>query len=401
MGSHSNNIGGDKAKQARLWGKTKHPSGAPMPVVIEHIETQLVDLPTIRPHKLSMATMGCQTLVIVRMRHSDGVEGLGEGTTIGGLSYGPESPESIKCNIDTYLAPLLIGQSSANINALRARMKRHVRGNAIAKSALETALLDAQGKRLEVSVATLLGGTNHDHLPVLWTLASGDTQQDIEEAFQRLDDRRHCDFKLKIGANPVDQDVHHVAMIKEALGERASIRVDINQAWDESTAVRGIAALQNAGIDLIEQPVDARDKAAMIRLSRRFNVSMLADEAVQDTRDGLDLVCGGFSGAFALKIAKSGGPLEALELSHLAQAAGISLYGGTMLEGTIGTAASLHAWSTLSEMAWGTEMFGPLLLEDDIVAEPLSYHEFGVELPAGPGLGITLDEDKLTHYSRK
>jgi muconate cycloisomerase len=280
-------------------------------------------------------------------------------------------------------------------------MNRYVCGNTIAKSALETALLDAQGKRLEVSVATLLGGTNHDHLPVLWTLASGDTQQDIEEAFQRLDDRRHCDFKLKIGANSVDQDVNHVAMIKEALGERASIRVDINQAWDESTAVRGIAALQNAGIDLIEQPVDARDKAAMIRLSRRFNVSMLADEAVQDTRDGLDLVCGGFSGAFALKIAKSGGPLEALELAHLAQASGMELYGGTMLEGTIGTAASLHAWSTLSEMAWGTEMFGPLLLEDDIVAEPLSYHEFGVELPAGPGLGITLDEDKLTHYSRK
>jgi len=337
----------------------------------------------------------------VRIRHSDGVEGLGEGTTIGGLSYGPESPESIKCNIDAYLTPLLIGQPSTNINALRTRMNRHVRGNAIAKSALETALLDAQGKRLGVSIATLLGGQNHAHQPVLWTLASGDTQKDIEEAFQRLSDRRHCDFKLKIGANPVDQDVNHVAMIKEALGERASIRVDVNQAWDESTAVHGIAALQNAGIDLIEQPIPAREHAGLIRLSQRFNVTMLADEAVQDARDGLDLVCGGFSGAFALKIAKSGGPLAALELAHLAQPAGIGLYGGTMLEGTIGTAASLHTWSTLPEMVWGTEMFGPLLLEDDIVAEPLSYHEFGVELPAGPGLGITLDEDKLSHYSRK
>ncbi|MCG7602243.1 muconate cycloisomerase, partial [Halomonas sp. McH1-25] len=119
-----------------------------MSAVIDTIETHLVDLPTIRPHKLSMTTMACQTLVIVRMRHSDGIEGLGEGTTIGGLSYGPESPESIKRNIDTYLTPLLVGQPSANINLLRTRMNRHVRGNAIAKSALETALLDAQGKRL-------------------------------------------------------------------------------------------------------------------------------------------------------------------------------------------------------------------------------------------------------------
>ncbi|SFH32323.1 muconate/chloromuconate family cycloisomerase [Modicisalibacter xianhensis] len=372
-----------------------------MSAVIDTIETHLVDLPTIRPHKLSMTTMACQTLVIVRMRHSDGIEGLGEGTTIGGLSYGPESPESIKRNIDTYLAPLLIGQPSANINFLRARMNRHARGNAIAKSALETALLDAQGKRLGLSVAELLGGAQREHLPVLWTLASGDTRKDIDEAFQRLDDRRHCDFKLKIGANAVEDDVRHVAAIKAALGERASVRVDVNQAWDEATAVRGIAALQDAGIELIEQAIPAREFAGLVRLSQRFQVPMLADEAVQDARDGFTLAAGGFSGAYALKIAKSGGPCGALELAHVAQAAGIGLYGGTMLEGTLGTAASLHAWATLDTLAWGTEMFGPLLLKDDIVAEPLRYHEFGVELPKGPGLGITLDEDKLSHYRRK
>tara|TARA_R100000353_G_scaffold171830_1_gene136479 strand:- start:13 stop:1131 length:1119 start_codon:yes stop_codon:yes gene_type:complete len=372
-----------------------------MSTVIQHIETLLVDLPTIRPHKLSMTTMACQTMVIVRMRHSDGIEGLGEGTTIGGLAYGPESPESIKRNIDTYLAPLLIGQPSNNVHQLRSRLHRHARGNMIAKSALETALLDAQGKRLGLSVAELLGGARQEHLPVLWTLASGDTAKDIDEAMLRLEQRRHCDFKLKIGANPVDQDVRHVAAIKEALGDRASVRVDVNQAWDESSAVRGIQALQDAGIDLIEQPIHAREHAGLVRLANRFNVPMLADEGVQDARDGLDLIRSGFSGAFALKIAKSGGIHGALELAHIAQAAGVGLYGGTLLEGTIGTAASLHAWATLPEMAWGTEMFGPLLLKDDIVVEPLNYTEFGVELPQGVGLGIIIDEDKLAHYSRK
>lgn len=372
-----------------------------MSAVIQSIDTQLVDLPTIRPHQLSMTTMACQTLVIVRLRDSDGIEGLGEGTTIGGLAYGPESPESIKRNIDTYLAPLLIGQEASNINALRARLARHARGNMIAKSALETALLDAQGKRLGLSVAELLGGARQTHLPVLWTLASGDTQKDIDEAELRLEQRRHCDFKLKIGARSVAEDVAHVAAIKAALGERASVRVDVNQAWDETSAVRGIHALQEAGIELIEQPIPAREHAGLVRLANRFRVPMLADEAVQDARDGLDLVGAGFGGAFALKIAKAGGPLGAIELGRLAQTAGIGLYGGTLLEGTIGTAASLHAWATLGEMAWGTEMFGPLLLKDDIVAEPLDFHDFGVELPSAPGLGVTLDEDKLAHYSRQ
>ncbi|MCM2972426.1 muconate cycloisomerase family protein [Larsenimonas suaedae] len=371
-----------------------------MPAIIESITTQLVDLPTIRPHRLSMTTMACQTLVIVRLRTSDDIEGLGEATTIGGLSYSAESPESIKCNIDAWLAPLLIGQSADNINALMARLDRHVRGNTIARSALETALLDSQGKRLGVSVATLLGGAVHDHLPVLWTLASGDTQKDIDEAFQRLDERRHQQFKLKLGANALRDDLRHAEAICVALEGRAGVQVDINQAWDEATAVQGIAALEEAGVELIEQPISARNVCGLTRLANRFSVPILADEAVQDTVDGLTLQSAGFSGAFALKIAKAGGPRGAIALARMAQAAGIGLYGGTMLEGTIGTAASLHAWSALSSLEWGTEMFGPLLLKDDIVTEGLRYHEFGVDLPRSPGLGITLDEDRLSFYTR-
>ncbi|ALM53903.1 muconate cycloisomerase family protein [Halomonas huangheensis] len=371
-----------------------------MSCLIESIETLLVDLPTIRPHKLSMATMATQTMVIVRLRCADGIEGLGEATTIGGLSYGPESPESMKVNLDTYLAPVLVGEDASNINLLMARLNKVAKGNAIAKSALETALLDAQGKRLGVSVATLLGGDRHSHLPVLWTLASGDTERDIEEAQRLVDERRHRDFKLKIGLRPVAEDLRHVAAIKAALGDDASVRVDVNQAWDENTAVRAIAALQEAGVELIEQPIPAHQHAGMARLSRRFEVAMLADEGVQDSADGLALIKQGFSGAFALKIAKSGGPSGALQLAHLAQAAGIGLYGGTMLEGTIGSVAALHAWATLPAMQWGTEMFGPLLLTDDIVTRPLRFAEFGVELPSGPGLGVELDEDRLREFAR-
>ncbi|MEC8916636.1 MAG: muconate/chloromuconate family cycloisomerase [Pseudomonadota bacterium] len=371
-----------------------------MSAVIASISAQLVDLPTIRPHRLSMTTMACQTLVIIRLRDSDGIEGIGEATTIGGLSYGAESPEGIKLTIERYLAPMLIGEPVDSPNRLISRMNSSVKGNRLAKSGVETALLDAQGKRLGVPLASLLGGAQNDHLPVLWTLASGDTQRDIDEARQRLGDRRHCDFKLKIGARPLADDIHHVATIKEALGDQASVRVDVNQAWDEASAIRGIDALQEAGVALIEQPLPAHDHAGLIRLADRFAVPMLADEAVHDTIDALSLASQGFHGAFALKIAKAGGPLSVLPMARLAQAAGIGLYGGTMLEGTVGTAAALHAWSTLDRLEWGSEMFGPLLLKDDIVGEPLNYNEFGVALPSGPGLGVSLDEDKLAHYTR-
>ncbi|MET0962224.1 MAG: muconate cycloisomerase, partial [Noviherbaspirillum sp.] len=70
--------------------------------MIQAIETILADIPTVRAHKLSVATMRTQTLVLVRIRCDDGIEGWGEATTIGGLNYGDESPESIKVNIDTH-----------------------------------------------------------------------------------------------------------------------------------------------------------------------------------------------------------------------------------------------------------------------------------------------------------
>src|ERR1700743_3268581 len=94
---------------------------------IERIETRLVDLPTIRPHKLSVATMYGQTLMLVKVYCSDGVVGIGEGTTIAGMAYGPESPESMKLAIDTYLAPASIGKDATCIQALMAHLCKLVK----------------------------------------------------------------------------------------------------------------------------------------------------------------------------------------------------------------------------------------------------------------------------------
>ncbi|GAA7770223.1 muconate cycloisomerase [Cupriavidus metallidurans] len=374
---------------------------AGMTATISSIEAILVDLPTIRAHQLAMATMQQQTLVIVRLRCSDGIEGIGEATTIGGLSYGDESPEGIKLTIDTYLAPALVGQDATNVHAAMARLNKVARGNRFAKSALESAMLDAQGKRLDVPLATLLGGAVRDTLPVLWTLASGDTARDIEEAERFLGERRHNTFKLKIGRRSVREDVAHVSAIKRALGDRARVTVDVNQAWNEADAATGIAMLEAAGIDLIEQPTPREQRTALARLAARFVVPIMADEAVTGPEDAMELARLGAADVFALKIAKSGGIFGMLRTAAVGDAAGIALYGGTMLEGSVGTIAAAHGFCTLPQLAWGTELFGPLLVKDDIVVERPVFKDFSLHLPQGPGLGLAIDEDKLAHYRRK
>ena len=368
---------------------------------LSHADTFIVDVPTIRPHVLAMATMHAQTMVIVRLTDADGVQGIGEGTTIGGLSYGPESPESIKSAIDTYIVPILETCDLAQIGATMAKIARNVRGNHFAKCAVESALLDLAGKRLGLPASELIGGGRvRDSLPVAWTLASGDTARDIAEGEEMLGLRRHRIFKLKIGKRSVRDDVAHVGAICKALGNRASIRVDVNQNWTEDQAKLGMAMLHDVGCDLVEQPIAGDDIAAMARLSQTQTVPLMADEALNGPRSAMRIGSAAAAGVFALKIAQSGGLFATAEVAAIGQAAGIGLYGGTMLEGGIGTAASAQVFATLPDLAWGTELFGPLLQTEEILTEPLQYQDFSLSVPSGPGLGVTLDEERLARFRR-
>ncbi len=367
---------------------------------IDRIETLILDIPTVRAHVLSVATMRRQSIVLIRLYCSDGIVGLGEATTIGGLSYGEESPEGIKLAIDTYFQPILLEGDAARPAAVMQTLGRAIVGNHFAKSGVEIALLDAQAQRAGLPVSELLGGRVRDDFPVAWTLASGETERDIDEARRMLDLRRHDIFKLKIGKRALADDLRHVAAIKRALGDRASVRVDVNQAWSESEALRASQMLAEAGIDLIEQPIARANRAGMARLAARSLVPIMADEALHGPEDAFDIAAGAAAHVFAVKLSPSGGPVAAGRVASIANAAGIGLYGGTMLEAGIGTIASAHLFATLPGLDWGTELFGPLLLTAEILTEPLAYGDFRLKVPDVAGLGVALDEDKVAFFRR-
>ena len=371
-----------------------------MATTIDKIDTWIVDIPTIRPHVLSMASISRQVMMLVTIHCSDGVSGMGEGTTIGGLAYGDESPEGMKLAIDTYFAPLLLGRDASHPATLMALIRSHVVGNHFARHAIETALYDAAAQRAGLPLSALLGGALREKLPVLWTLASGDTGRDIDEAEAMIEARRHDTFKLKIGKRGLSDDVAHVAAIKRALGDRASVRVDVNQAWDAVTAQRGAHMLADAGVDLIEQPLPRADRQGMARLTARAPIAIMADEALRGPHDAMEFARDGAAHAFSLKPAQAGGLFAARDVAAIARAAGIGLYGGTMLEGAVGTAASAHLFAALPALEWGTELFGPLLLTEEILIEPLAYADFAVVVPTGPGLGVRLDMEKINRFRR-
>lgn len=370
---------------------------------IDRIEARILDIPTIRPHRLSFGAIDRQSPVIVELTLANGATGHGEAATIGGPSWNEESPESIHHAIDAYLGPALVGQDGGRIEAALARMDAWCKGNAFAKSAVEMALVDALARTLGVPAWQLLGGKRHDRLPIAWTLASGDAGRDIDEAELRLQQRRHRIFKLKIGARAPADDVAHVTRIAHAIADRSILTVDVNQAWDGPTARRFLPPLIGAGVTLIEQPVARWNVEALTRLNAALGdrAVIMADETVCTPQDAMRLARDQAVAAFSLKVAKHGGLLRTRAVAAVADAADIGWYGGTMLETSIGSAASAQLFATLSSHHHGCELFGPQLLVEDIVTERLPIVDFALQIPDAPGFGVTVDRDKLERFDRR
>lgn len=365
---------------------------------IAEIESIVFDLPTVRPHKLAMATINKHSVVLVRVRTDDGREGLGEAAVI--PHYGAESVEAIKVVIDTYLGPALIGQDPTALEQIVAHMDGVLKENAYAKGAIEMACVDLLARSMNVSAATLFGGAVRDRLRVLWVLGNGETHKDIAEAEQKLEQRLHDRFLVKVGKAEPSADVARASAVKRALGDRARVHVDANQSWDEATATWAIERLEAAGIAVIEQPLPRAEIAGMRRLTERFTVPIMADEAVDTVESAMAYASSRAADAFSIKVTKHGGMLRTRKVASIAEAGGLTLFGGTMLESNIGTAAYAQLFSTVQKLDWGCQLFGPLLFTDSITTTPLVYEDFHLVVPDGPGFGMTLDEDKLRFYSR-
>ncbi|MBY3584326.1 mandelate racemase [Rhizobium bangladeshense] len=368
---------------------------------IRSIAATILEAPTVRRHKLSNTEIAHQGFVLVQVLLENGVTGIGEASTLGGPRWAEESVESIQAVIEKYLAPALADQDAMLFEANAVRMSKAATRNFAAKAAVESALFDAVGRTLGLPASALLGGQVRDRIGVIWALASGDAEQELEEAREKLRLRQHRDFKIKLGFNAPDADVRRLQHLRAGLGDDVRLIVDVNQAWTEALCIRLFPALEELGVALIEQPVPASQRDAMARVASRTRIPLLIDEAAFTNTELASVASQACGSVYSLKLVKSGGLLELKRAAGIAQAFGIELYGGCLLESSIGAAAHMAVFSTLPKLEWGSEHFGPRILVDDLVAAPLVFEEFEIHVPTGPGLGMTLDEDKVRFMARK
>ncbi len=364
------------------------------------VETVIVDVPTARQHRLSNTEITVQSYVIVKVALADGTLGYGEAATLGGPRWAEESVEAIKANIDSYLAPAVLGRSALSFEANQLAMQMAASRNNAARGGVDAALFDAAGKSLGLPAHQLLGGALRDRIEVLWALASGDADQEIEEARAKLAAREHRRFKIKLGFHSPAEDMARLARIVAAL-PGCEIVCDVNQGWSEATAIRYVPQLAELGVVLIEQPLRPGLAAATARVAARSPIPIMTDEAAFTGPEIVAQAMAGAGSVYSLKLVKSGGLMELKRAAAIAQACGMELYGGCLLETGLGAAAHLAVFSTLPRLEWGCEHFGPRIVKTDLTNGEVVFRDFHIHCPSGPGLGVTINETALRSLTRK
>ncbi|WP_085522775.1 muconate/chloromuconate family cycloisomerase [Tuberibacillus sp. Marseille-P3662] len=368
-------------------------------IKIKKLTTELLDIPIKRPHQFATVKVSSKSFVLIRLELSNGFIGIGEGTTPG-IWWNGESVETMQLVIEQYIAPLLAEEDPRNLETLLQRINRHIRGNAFAKATVEMALYDVIGKIYNVPVYQLLGGLYQERIPVRWSLASGTPEGDIQEAKDYVMSGQYHIFKIKSGKASPSDDVRRSIHIADGIKDDSTIGIDPNGSWDRLTSKKSMEDLSKSNIDFIEQPLPPNDIEGLAQLADMKQVPIMADESLQSIHDALRLVDQKAADIFSLKIHKSGGMKNTVKIAGIAEAAGISCFGGTSLESSIGTAACLHAYCSISNLDYGSELFGPDWLADDLVTDPITIKEGQIQVPHQPGLGVELDEDKIATYKR-
>jgi muconate cycloisomerase len=351
-----------------------------------------VELPYHRPFVIASGAMATATSVLVALRAEDGTVGIGETTCM--TAYTGETEQGVAAALRDWLLPAVMGLEPTAIQAVHRAMDRRLRGNDLAKAAVDIAAYDLAGKLLGVPVYQLLGGKLRDEVPLAWAVGLGSLDEMVAEAVEWAD--RGFAIKVKVGTDP-EEDVRNVLAIREAIGDTAVLRVDANAGYDVSTALRVLPRMEQANLQLIEQPVGRFDLPGMAAVRTRATAPILADESQHTPLDTLRIIETAAADIVNTKIVKPGGLYPSRQVAALAEVGGLQAMVGSMPEMGVGTAAGLHFALALAPLGYPVELIGPLMLREDIIAEPLPVgngRDTAVLCaPEAPGLGVELRDD--------
>lgn len=373
------------------------PAVAAALVKIKRVEPIAVSLPMTKPMKMAGVLIEAADNVLVKVELDSGHVGWGEAASAHAMTG--ETVESMMAAV-RYMVPTLNGFAAGDISEVSATMDRLMYGNQSAKSAVEMALHDALGKAAGKPVYELLGGKRRSRVPVLWLIGTGSTEGDIAEARQKMASG-FVAYKVKVGVGDPLDDAERTKRICDVLGKGHLISADANQGYTVEQAIAYVKAVEKTALDFFEQPVAGHDLAGMARVAAASRIPLGFDEGLHSLDDLVRHHEAHAARGCSLKTIKLGGMRGVCQAAELCQSLGMKVnLACKVAESGIAAAAMLHLAAAVPAVDWGVSLSSQYLA-DDVVRVPLVIANGHADVPAGPGLGIDVDEARVRRYQRR
>jgi O-succinylbenzoate synthase len=361
-------------------------------VRIERIELRLLRLPLVHSFETSFGRIHERPFVLVTVEDG-GAIGLGECVADANPYYSAETTATAWHIIEAFVAPLVLGRAFAHPREIFAALAG-IRGHQMAKAAVEMAAWDLFARQQGRPLADILGG---DPDRIAGGIASG-VSIGIQDSLDQLADRVSVELaagyrRIKIKIKP-GWDIDAVAMIRARFGA-IPLMVDANAAYRLDDAAH-LAGLDRFDLMMIEQPLEYDDIRDHARLQARIRTPICLDESLHTVRAAEEAIELDACRIINIKPGRIGGHAESIRLHDSAVRRGIPVWHGGMLESGIGRAHNIHLASlpnfTLpGDIAASRRYFAPDLIEPGIEVS----RDGTVEVPTGPGIGVTVDWDRV------
>jgi len=336
--------------------------------------------------------------ILTRIHTDEGITGVGECPPLPPLS--PESQGVIIEMIRRWIAPNLLGMDPFDLEGIWEKMDYWAPTYPMTKSTMDIALWDIMGRSLNVPVYKLLGGgSNPKKMPNV-ALIGIDTPEKVADVGKHYIKEGYTGIRLKIGPK---RDFDCVEALRQAIGEEITLRVDCNQAYSASDAVKMIREIEQFDIELVEQPTIWWDFASLAKVAGSVDTPIMPHESLFSMADVKTLFDMGAIGVLGLKTYRpAGGITNAKKLLDMARVMNLPTLMHDDLEMGVSLSAASHIIAGCGKaVTQKCELSGyPEWINEDVIKEPVKLDNGYIEPPKGPGLGFELNEEVIKKYSK-
>jgi len=352
-------------------------------IILREIQMQLV-----RPFETSFGVTRNRRILLAEVQ-SEGLTGWGECTAGERPFFSGESTDTAWQVLVNELAPMLAAESPEHGGECP-RIFRAVRGNPMAKAALENAIWDLEAQREGVSLSRLIGGVR-ESIPCGVSLG---IQSSISELLSVVERELAAGYqRIKLKCKP-GWDVEVFERVRSRW-PGILLSCDANSAYrlHDQELLESFDAFD---LLMIEQPLWHDDFYFHSVLQKRLNTPICLDESISNRRDALAAIEMGSCRIVNIKLGRVGGFSEAIAVHNAALERGIPVWCGGMLESGIGRAHNI-ALSTLEgfTLPGDVSASGRYWSEDIVEPEITVSAEGEIAVPDTPGRGYEVRNDLI------